>query len=105
MKNVLYTKFNSFGDILNKVVSGINVNEIEKKNNLSEQWQKLVGEKFKDRTEAVFINQKGILVVACENSAVCSEMYILKQNLEKRLKNADININDIIFSKKLWKKK
>jgi hypothetical protein len=105
-KKILYSELNSVGDVLDNVFKDININAGMKKSTFYKFWSKIVGKKFESVSKPADI-RNGVLVVACANSHVTSELTLFKQDIIKKAetyaKPLGIEISDINFSHKIWK--
>lgn len=105
-KKILYTKFESAGDILSSVLRNTDLQAGIKKTTLTKFWGKIVGKKFEEVSKPVSLSNQGLLTVACANSYVTSELMMFKPDILKKLapyaKSLDINVKDINFSHKIW---
>ncbi len=106
MKKILYSEFNQIGGILDSVLKGSSLQSGLKKTTLRQFWGKIVGKKFEKVSKPESI-QKNLLIVACANSFVTSELTMFKLDILKKLspytKSLNIDIKDIVFSHKIWK--
>lgn len=106
MKKILYTKFETAGDVLSSVLKNTDLQAGIKKTTLSKFWGKIVGKKFEELSKPVSLNNQGLLTVACANSFVTSELLMFKPDILKKLepyaKSLDIYVSDINFSHKIW---
>lgn len=107
-KEFFYTDFNSLGHLVNKVVQDSNLRQGIKKTTIFKFWSKVVGKKFEKYSKIEAINQQNVLIVACANSMVSSELTMFKSDILKKIngyaKPLGIEIIDINFSHKIWKK-
>lgn len=106
MKKILYSEFNQIGGILDSVLKGSSLQSGLKKTTLRQFWGKIVGKKFEKVSKPDSI-QKNLLIVACANSFVTNELTMFKLDILKKLlpyaKSLNIEIQDIVFSHKIWK--
>lgn len=107
-KEFFYTDFNSLGNIVNKFVQDTNLKQGVKKATIFKFWPKVVGKKFEKHSKIEAINQQNVLIVACANSTVSSELTMFKSDILKKInmyaQPLGIEIVDINFSHKIWKK-
>lgn len=110
MKKILYSDMNSLGSIMDGVVNTPQLKKGLKKATLFKFWEKVVGKKFEKVSKIIGLdnlNGKNILTVACANAIVTSELMMFKQQLIKKMNTystpLDIEIEDILFSHKVWK--
>ena len=105
-KKILYTKFETAGDVLSSVLKNTDLQAGIKKTTISKFWGKVVGKKFEEISKPVSLSTQGVLTVACANSYVTSELLMFKPDILKKLapyaKSLDIVISDINFSHKIW---
>jgi len=106
-KEFFYTDFNSLGNLVNTVIQNSNLRQGVKKATVFKFWSKVVGKKFEKHSKIEAINQQNVLIVACANSAVSSELTMFKSDIIKKFNTyanpLDINITDINFSHKIWR--
>lgn len=106
-KEFFYTDFNSLGSVMNEIVQNSNFKNGVKKATLFKFWNKVAGKKFEKYSKIESLNAAGVLIVACANAAVSSELLMFKQDIIKKIniyaKSLGIEITDINFSHKLWK--
>ena len=109
MKKILYSEMDSLGCVMDTVLQNSNLKQGVKKATLFKFWNKVVGKKFESVSEITALNvtpEKTILTVACANAAVTSELTMFKTQLIKKMNvyanPLDINIDDILFSHKIW---
>lgn len=105
-KEINYCEMNSLGSVLDSFLQNSNIKEGLKKSTLFKFWTKAAGKKFENVSKAQGITRNNVLVVACANSFVTSELTMFKRELLKKMKTyADplgIVIEDINFSHKIW---
>lgn len=106
MIKIKYTEFQSVGSILDTVIQNSDLQLGIKRSTLSKFWSKIVGKKFEKMSRPSSINRNNILMVACANSFVTSELLMFKADILKKLepysKSLDLKIEDIVFSHKIW---
>lgn len=100
----------SLGCVMDSVFQNSNLKQGMKKATLFKFWSKVVGKKFETVSEINSLSEnieKTVLTVACANAAVTSELTMFKTQLIKKINTyanpLGINIDDIIFSHKIWK--
>lgn len=105
-KKILYTKFETAGDVLSSVINNSGLQAGIKKTMLAKFWGKVVGKKFEALSKPESLNSQGVLTVACANSYVTSELLMFKLDILKKLapyaKSLDVVVSDINFSHKIW---
>lgn len=107
-KEFFYTDFNSLGNIVNSVVQNTNLRQGMKKATVFKFWPQVVGKKFEKYSKIEALNNQGVLLVSCANSAVSSELTMFKSDILRKINvyanPLGIEIIDINFSHKIWKK-
>ncbi len=105
-KKINYCEMSSLGGVLDSFLKESNLKQGLKKTTLFKFWPKIVGKKFEDVSKIYGITQNDVLVVACANSFVTSELTMFKPTLLKKIRQyaqpLDIEIADINFSHKIW---
>ena len=106
-KEILYSDFTSLGSIMHSVMQSPSLKDGVKKASLFKFWPKIAGKKFEKYSRPESITPSNVLVVACANAAVSSELTMFKQDILKKIKTyanpLGIEIVDINFSHKIWK--
>lgn len=107
-KEFFYTDFNSLGNVMNTVLNTPVLKNSMKKATLFKFWPKAAGKKFEKYSRIDSLTPQNVLVVACANAAVSSELLMFKSDLLKKLNEYAIplglEIEDINFSHKIWNK-
>lgn len=105
-KEILYSDFTSLGNVMSSVLQNPNLKQGIKKASLFKFWSKIAGKKFEKYSKPDSITPANVLIVACANAAVSSELTIFKQDILKKIKvyaaPLGIEISDINFSHKIW---
>ena len=106
-KEILYSDFTSLDSIMSSVLQNSNLKQGVKKASLFKFWPKIAGKKFEKYSRPESITNANVLVIACANAAVSSELTMFKQDILKKIKTyanpLGIEIDDINFSHKIWK--
>lgn len=106
-KEILYTDFTSLGNVVSDVLKDKKLQQGIKRASFFKFWGKIAGKKFEKYSKPDSITPSNVLVIACANASVCSELTMFKQTILKKTKTyADalgIEIEDINFSHKIWK--
>lgn len=109
MKKILYSEMDSLGSVVDIFLQNSNLKSGMKKATLFKFWKQVVGKKFETVSEISTLNEKAgktVLTVACANAAVTGELMMFKSQLLKKINNfanpLGIEIDDIIFSHKIW---
>lgn len=106
-KELLYSDFNSLGSVVDSVVQNSNLRQGMKRATIFKFWAQVVGKKFEKYSKIEALNLQNILIVACANAAVSSELTMFKPDILKKInvysKPLGVEILDINFSHKIWK--
>lgn len=106
-KEFFYTDFNSLGSVMNSVLQAPNLRQGLKKSTVFKFWGKVVGKKFEKYSKIESLNRDNVLVVACANASVSSELTMFKNDILKKFNSyanpLGIEAVDINFSHKIWK--
>ena len=106
-KEFFYTDFNSLGSVMNSVLQAPNLRQGMKKSTAFKFWGKVVGKKFEKYSKIESLNNDNVLVVACANASVSSELTMFKNDILKKFNfyanPLGIEVLDIKFSHKIWK--
>lgn len=107
-KKILYTDFETAEGIIEKMLSKTEIKKAVTRNNLYKFWAKVAGKKFSDKSKPYSMMGKGLLVIACESSAVAQELMFQKPQLLEKfkpyLKSLHLNVKDMKFDPKKWEK-
>lgn len=105
MKKIRYSDFEQVGITLDGIISSSNLAGKLKKYNLSKVWGQVVGKRFEARSYPASLSNK-VLKVACENAGITSELVLSKRMIMQKLtplaKSLGMDIEDIMFSHKIW---
>ena len=108
MKKILYTDFEDTESIIEKMLSKTEIKKAVTRNNLYKFWAKVAGKKLGDKSKPYSMMGKGLLVVACESSAVAQELMLQKPQLLEKfkpyLKSLHLKVTDMKFDPKKWEK-
>ena len=107
-KEFFYTDFNSLGSVMNSVINTTALKSGMKKATLFKFWSKIVGKKFEKYSKIEALTAQNVLIVACANSSVSSELTLYKSEILKKLNtyanSLGLEISDINFSHKIWRR-
>jgi len=107
-KKIRYSEFEQIGVTLEQFVKSSNLAGKLKKHNLSKVWGQVVGKRFESRSYPATLSNK-ILRVACENAQITSELTLSKRMIMQKLhplaEAIGLDIQDIMFSHKIWNEK
>lgn len=105
-KKILYTDFETTESIVESLLSSKDLKKAVTRSNLYRFWEKVVGKKFSDKSRPFSMMGGGLLIVACENSAVAQELMLQKKQILEKfqpyLKSLHLNVKDIKFDPKKW---
>ena len=106
-KEIRYSDMNSVGNVLDSMIQTTGLKKGVKISTLFKFWTKVAGKKFESLSRAEALLANDILLVACANSYVTSELTMFKKDLLKKIQvyaePLGIQIEDIRFSHKIWK--
>ncbi len=106
MKKVLYTDFVTTESLMEEFLDRKEIKKAITRSNLYKFWDKIAGEKFKNRSKPYSMMGGGVMVVACENAIVAQELTLRKMQLlvkfEPYLKSLKMNVKDLRFDPKKW---
>ena len=106
LKKVLYTDFVKTESIIEVLLEKKEIKKAITRNNLYKFWDKIVGEKFVNRSKPYSMIAGGVMVVACENAIVAQELTLRKFQLlakfQPYLKSLKLNVKDLRFDPKKW---
>lgn len=107
-REIRYSEFSSLDSIMSSVLQNPKLRQGVKKASVFKFWSKAAGKKFEKYSRAEALNSNNVLTVACANAAVSSELTMFKEELIKKINQYSrplgIEIEDINFSHKIWKK-
>lgn len=105
-KKSFYTNFEDTASIIETMLDSRELKKAVTRNNLYKFWDKIVGKKFSDKSKPYSMMGGGVLIIACQNSAIAQELMFQKtQILEKfkpYLKSLHVSVKDIKFDCKKW---
>ena len=95
---------------MESIISSMMDNPMMKKavarTNLFNMWDKILPEKFRQKSRPFSMLPGGIMVIACENPVVAQELslrkIILMQNFQPYLQSLKMNVKDFKFDPKKW---
>lgn len=107
-KKILYTDFETTEGIIETMLSSPELKKAVTRNNLYKFWVKVAGKKLGDKSKPYSMMGNGLLVIACESSAVAQELMLQKPQLLEKfqpyLKSLRLNVKDMKFDPKKWQK-
>ncbi len=93
----------SVQSIMEKFIAQMDYSKVEKVESCNEAWKNVVPKSFETKTRALNKTSDGKLFVACENSLVTSELFMIKEEIIAKIPE-NLEIKDIVFTHKAWKK-
>ena len=106
MGKVLYTDFEGVEEIIGSMMSSPQLKKAIARTNMYSFWEKILPEKFKNKSKPFSMLPGGIMVVACQNPVVAQEMSLYKimliQKFAPYMKGLNIKINDMRFDPQKW---
>lgn len=106
MRKIMSSEFKTIGNILDSVIQNSDLQKGIKRTTLAKFWGKIVGKKFESMSKPSSINRNNVLMIACANSFVTSELLMFKADILRKIapyaKSLDLTIEDIVFSHKIW---
>ena len=108
MGKILYSKFESVGDILSELKKKLKPKQQSKVMTLFLAWGEIAGNKIAQFSRPVGLSKDKTLIVACKNSMISQELYLNKPRILKSVQfyaqNLQLKVEDVCFSHKIWEK-
>ena len=89
-------------ELLPVFLKSLDYSKVEKNTSIQTEWQRVVPKGFEEKTKTLNKTDDGTLFVACENSFVTNELFMLKQDILDKI-DKSFDINNIVFTHKAWK--
>ena len=106
MAKVLYTDFETTGDIISSMMDNPHFKKAVTRTNLYKFWDSILPEKFKGKSRPYGMLPGGMMSVACQNPVVAQELSLHKIMLIKKFepyaKSLKMRVVDIKFDPKKW---
>lgn len=106
MGKVLYTDFEGVEDIIGSMMTNPLFKKAITRTNLYNFWDKILPEKFKNKSKPYSMLPGGTMVIACENHIVAQELSLYKimimQKFAPYVKSLNMRVNDLKFDPKKW---
>lgn len=106
MKKILYTDFVSTEELMSELMENKEIKKAITRTNLYRFWGKVAGAKFAQKSKPYSMLAGGVMVIACETSAVAQELMLKKTQLLVKLKpytsSLKMNVKDLRFDPKKW---
>src|SRR5262249_29166343 len=98
------SQFKRAGQVLNRVLSKLGLDQRLRENTLMNLWPVLLGEPWASRSRCLFIDTQGTLVVSVADASTGQELSLMKSQLLRRVNAAaqsmSLNIKGIRFDLK-----
>ncbi|MBQ7449965.1 DUF721 domain-containing protein [bacterium] len=108
MEKILYSNFESVGDILSELKKKLQPKKQSKVLTLFLAWNEIAGQKLAQFSKPVGLSKDKTLIVACKNSMISQELYLQKQRIlnsaQFYAESLKLTVKDICFSHKIWGK-
>ena len=106
MGKVLYTDFECIDSLMDSMMTNPQLKKALTRTTLFKFWDKILPDKFKNKSRPYSMMPGGVMVVACENPVVAQELslykIILMQKFQPYLKSLKMNVKDLKFDPKKW---
>ena len=106
MAKVLYTDFEGVDSIIADMMENPMLKKAVTRTNLYSFWDKILPQKFKNKSRPYSMLPNRVMVIACENPVVAQELSLYKVMLLAKftpyLKTLNITVNDLKFDPKKW---
>ena len=103
---VLYTDFEEIDSVISSMMDNPQFKKAVTRSNIFNLWNKIIPQKFKNKSRPFSMLPGGIMVIACENPVVAQELslykVILMQKFAPYLKALKLNVTDLKFDPKKW---
>lgn len=106
MKKVLYTDFEGVDAVISSMMDNPHLKKAITRTNLCSFWNKILPQKFKNKSRPYSMLPGRVMVIACENHIVAQELglykVILLKKFEPYLKTLKMQVLDFKFDPKKW---
>ena len=106
MAKILYTDFETTGDIISSLMDNPLYKKALTRTNLYKFWDKILPEKFKGKSKPFGMLPGGTMSIACKNPVIAQELNLHKIMLIKKFepyaKSLNMRITDLRFDPKKW---
>ena len=106
MSKVLYTDFEGLDSIIDTMMDNPQLKKAVARTNLFNMWDKLLPEKFRQKSRPFSMLPGGVMVIACENPVIAQELSLRKvlllQKFQPYLESLRMKVNDLRFDPKKW---
>ena len=106
MSKVLYTDFEGLDSIIDTMMDNPQLKKAVARTNLFNMWDKLLPEKFRQKSRPFSMLPGGVMVIACENPVIAQELSLRKVLLLRKfqpyLESLRMKVSDLRFDPKKW---
>lgn len=106
MGKVLYTDFEGVDTIISSMMDNPQLKKAVARTNLFNMWDKILPEKFKNKSRPFSMLPQGVMVIACESPVIAQELSLRKilllQKFQPYLQSLKIKVSDLKFDPKKW---
>ena len=106
MGKVLYTDFEGVEEIISSMMDNPQLKKAITRTNMYTFWNKILPDKFKNKSRPYSMLPGGTMVVACSNPVVAQELSLYKviimQKFAPYLKSLNMRVTDLRFDSKKW---
>ena len=106
MGKVLYTDFEGIDTVIESMMDNPQLKKAVARTNLFSMWDKILPEKFRQKSRPFSMLPGGVMVIACKNPVVAQELslykVILLQKFQPYLQSLQIKVRDLKFDPKKW---
>ena len=106
MGKLLYSNFETTSEILESMLENSEIKRSIRKATLYSFWDKIVPEKFRDKSRPYSMIGKNVMSIACENHIIAQELTLIKGDLIEKFKPYSkalkIKVTDFKFDPKKW---
>ena len=106
MGKVLYTDFEGIDSIIGTMMDNPQFKKAVARTNLFNMWDKILPEKFRQKSRPYSMLPGGVMVIACENPVVAQELSLRKilllQKIQPYLNAMHMKAADLKFDPKKW---
>ena len=103
---VLYTDFEGLDTIIGSMMDNPQLKKAVARTNLFSMWDKILPEKYKQKSRPYSMLPKGVMVIACENPVIAQELSLRKilllQKFQPYLQSMQMKVQDLKFDPKKW---
>ncbi len=106
MSKVLYTDFEGLDSIIDTMMDNPQLKKAVARTNLFNMWDKLLPEKFRQKSRPFSMLPGGVMVIACKNPVIAQELSLRKvlllQKFQPYLESLRMKVSDLRFDPKKW---